>query len=346
VNLLKKIWKSNFLIRLRSWEYWPFGVLYAPIFLYWLWLSIKARSILYFTVSNPKIENSGMLGESKIKILDQIPSQYIPKTILISAKSRLSTVIDKIDRANIGYPFICKPDVGERGWKVEKIQNEEDLKKYLRSSKHNFLVQEYIDLPLEMGVFYYKYPDQNKGTVSSIVLKEMLGITGDGKSTLRELILNNNRAKLQSEILLAKYKGKLEEILSKNQRIELVEIGNHCLGAKFLNGNKYINPKLNNLIDRISNQVPEFYFGRYDIRVKSIEDLYDGKIKIMELNGAGAEPAHIYEPGFPLFKAYKVIFHHWKVLYEISRINRKRGFKYLSVKQGWKEYKRARVLTS
>ncbi|MDX1627770.1 MAG: hypothetical protein R3345_03670, partial [Fulvivirga sp.] len=75
MGLFNKILRSNFFIKLRSWEYWPFGLVYAPIFVYWVWLSLKARSLLYFTVSNPGIENGGMLGESKIKILDLIPEK-------------------------------------------------------------------------------------------------------------------------------------------------------------------------------------------------------------------------------------------------------------------------------
>jgi hypothetical protein len=31
--------------------------------------------------------------------------------------------------------------------------------------------------------------------------------------------------------------------------------------------------------------MPEFYFGRYDIKTKSVKDLYEGKFKIIELNG-------------------------------------------------------------
>jgi len=346
VNLFKKIWKSNFLIRLRSWEYWPFGLFYAPIFVYWIWLSIKARSILYFTASNPNIENGGMLGESKFKILEQIPSQYVPNTILISPKVDFDGLLIKIKQAKINYPFICKPDVGERGWRVKNIANDEELKSYLQSSKYNFLIQEFIDLPIEMGIFYYRYPNQKNGVVSSIVIKEMLTVTGNGKSKLSELIMSSDRAKLQWNDLREKYKDRLDDVPPNNQRIELVGIGNHCLGAKFLNGNEHINESLTELINIISNQISEFYFGRYDIRVNSIDDLYKGKIKIMELNGAGAEPAHIYEPGFSIIEAYKVIFHHWKVLYQISRINHKRGFNYLSVKQGWREYKKARKLTS
>ena len=55
----------------------------------------------------------------------------------------------------------------------------------------------------------------------------------------------------------------------------------------------------------------------------------------MELNGAGSEPAHIYQPGFPLLKAYKVLFSHWKILYQISKINHLNGYPYMTLREGW-----------
>jgi hypothetical protein len=62
-----------------------------------------------------------------------------------------------------------------------------------------------------------------------------------------------------------------------------------------------------------------------------IEDLYEGKVKIMELNGCGAEPAHIYHPGFPLWKAMGILFTHWKNIFRISMQNHKRGSRLYAV---------------
>jgi hypothetical protein len=67
----------NFWTRLTNWEYWPFSVIYFPVFFYWLWLSVKARSLFFFSAANPSIESGGMLGESKYRILKNVPDgQY------------------------------------------------------------------------------------------------------------------------------------------------------------------------------------------------------------------------------------------------------------------------------
>jgi hypothetical protein len=67
----------NFMTRLTQWEYWPFEVIYLPIFVYWLWLSVKARSLFFFSAANPSIENGGMLGESKLRFSTGSP---LPQT--------------------------------------------------------------------------------------------------------------------------------------------------------------------------------------------------------------------------------------------------------------------------
>lgn len=296
--------------------------------------------MLYFTASNPGIENGGMLGESKIKILNEIDDSLIPNTIFIKLGTSVDEVASQVQASFKSYPIICKPDVGERGWKVEKIKSEKELISYHQSITVDYIIQEFLTEPVEMGVFYYRYPNKSNGLVSSIVIKEMLNLVGNGSSTIQELILANDRAKLQWHTLKIRYQDQLNDILEEGQKIELVAIGNHARGTKFLSGNHLINQNLNDTFDKISKQIKGFYFGRFDIKVQSVDDLYNGKIKIMELNGAGSEPAHIYHPGSSLWSAYKVIFHHWKVLFEISVANHKSGVPYLPLKEGLAIYRK------
>ncbi|CAG4990695.1 hypothetical protein DYBT9275_00593 [Dyadobacter sp. CECT 9275] len=335
--------RSARLIRLRSWEYWPFAVVYIPVFIYWLWLSIKARSFLFFSASNPSIESGGMLGESKIDILDLISDEYKPLTLFINRKTDRRDLPEKLRFAGLNFPVIAKPNAGERGWGVEKIADLNALEQYHSKTPVDYLIQEYIHYPLELGVFYYRMPDQPGGTVSSMVQKEFLSVTGNGRDNLAELILANDRAVLQWERLKVKYATSLTTVPGMHEKITLVSIGNHCLGTKFLNANHLITPALTAVFDRISLSVQGFYFGRYDLRCTGLEDLYQGKnIKIMELNGAGAEPAHIYQSGFSILEAWKVLLRHWHILYKISRFNNEKGTPYLTFKEArviWKRTK-------
>lgn len=280
----------------------------------------------------------GMLGESKHDVLKLIPDQYKPKTKLVEYPADKERVLDIMRHNHFRFPVIFKPDLGERGFMVKRIFNEKDIEGYLEKLKANFIIQELVDLPVECGIFYTRFPNEKDGKVTSVVLKEMLTVKGNGIDSLQDLIQSKSRAKLQWEKLKEVYLEKMPKIIPKGETIELVAIGNHCLGTKFLNGEHLINEKLSQTFDSISKQIEGFYFGRFDLRCACIADLYEGKIQIMELNGCGAEPAHIYHPGFSLWKALRTLATHWKSMFVISVQNHKRGVPYLSFKEGKRIY--------
>jgi hypothetical protein len=338
--------RPDFWIKLTSWEYWPFGIVQFPLFFYWLWLSLKARSFFFFSASNPGIYTGGMLGESKFDVLALVPDAVKPRAIRVRLPARKESVLQQISDAGLELPVVFKPDLGERGWMVRIIRSAQDIDRYLEEIRIDFIVQELVTLPLEFGVFYIRFPDEENGYVNSITGKEFLYVTGDGTSTLQQLILTKDRAKLQWPVLSIQYKDQLGTVLPAGKKLELVPIGNHALGTTFLNGNHLITDKLNASFDSISKQIPGFYFGRYDLRCASLEDLEQGRVKIMELNGCGAEPAHIYHPGAPLAEAVRVMFRHWRDLYRISKQNHLRGVPYISLREGLEVYKRFRALRS
>jgi hypothetical protein len=346
MNLLTRIARSDFFIKLKSWEYWPFGILQAPLFFYWLWLSLKARSLVFFSASNPGILMGGMFGESKFEVLEKVPASVKPATILVRKQADVGEIMTQMEQAGLQFPVIAKPDLGERGWMVKRLKSKSDLDSYLSEIKIDFLIQEFVDLPLEFGVFYVRYPNEPAGRVNSIVGKEMLNVTGDGQKTLRRLILEKERAKLQWNVLKDVYKERLDEKPSAGETMELISIGNHCLGTKFLNRNDLITPELSASFDRISRQVEGFYFGRFDLRTASHEDLALGRVKVMELNGCGAEPAHIYQPGFSFLKALTVMFKHWSDIYRISVENHKQGVAYISLREARSIFKKFKSLNA
>jgi len=330
-----KLWNrfrsSNFLIKLSNWEYWPFEVIYAPVFVYWLYLSLKARSLFFFSAANPGIETGGLIGESKIKILQKVPAQYLPKTVYISQGESMITILNKLDMADIPFPLIAKPDIGSRGLLVKKIKDKTELITYLSSKHVDFLLQEYISYPLELSILYYRFPNEPTGVISSITIKRYLSIQGDGKSTVLELIKGFDRAKLQLSTLMVSHKRIMDDVPEDGETIELVPIGNHCRGATFYNGNHLIDKSLTTTFDQISHQLDGIYFGRFDIKCKDIENLRQGKkLKILEINGVGAEPAHIYDPKYPLLLAFKDILSQWKIIYQISLFNRRQGTNFMS----------------
>jgi len=154
----------------------------------WLWYSLREQSLFYFSASNPGIYTGGMMGESKSEVLSLVPDELKPKTILIKLPSSTESILKRMNETGLEFPVIFKPDLGERGWMVRKINNAQDLAQYLSEINVDFLIQDLIELPLEFGVFYVRFPSEQNGFVNSITGKEFLFVEGDGKKTLYELI--------------------------------------------------------------------------------------------------------------------------------------------------------------
>jgi hypothetical protein len=270
-----------------------------------------------------------------------LPSAYYPRTLLFKTSSTAAEILEQVKQNDFKYPLIGKPDIGMQGIAVKKLENESDVIDYYKSSQVDFLVQEFIHLENEVGIFYYRYPGAEKGHISGIVSKEFLAVTGDGVAPVEELLQKDQRFILQLPFLKKTNNILLQQVLLKGTIKLLVPYGNHARGAKFIDASHLINEKLENTIDGICKQVNGFYFGRMDLRYNTWEELEQGKnISIIELNGAGSEPTHMYDPKHSLFYAWKEIIRHWKILATISRINHKQQqIPYMSFTEAKKMFK-------
>ncbi len=341
-----KLFNSPFWTKWGSWEYWPVYITNIPTVLYWLYYALKSRKLFFFSVVNPVIETGGVLGESKINILRRIPAQYLPKTVFVSRQTpeSIETLLGRLTEAGINFPLIVKPDIGERGFLVEKLEKPEELEQYAATMTVDFLVQEFVDSPVEISVFYYRMPGAKRGTVSSICVKEMLCVTGDGQSTVEELMEANPRASLQLERFREDHPDMLQATLPAGKSQLLEPIGNHCRGTKFLNGNHHIDDQIRGVFDTVGMQMDDIYYGRFDMKCDSIEDLRSGKgFKILEFNGVAGEPAHIYDPSYPIRHAYRDIRRHWGVIYEISKVQIKKGVVPMSWREAWESIRNYRA---
>lgn len=336
MNWWQRFLHRPFFIKLLHWEYWSMNTVYAFIYPVFAWLCVRSGFKFFFTAANPTIKNGGFLLESKKEIYDMLPVAYHPKTLLFAGGTPASQVINTIKEKNLSYPLMAKPDIGMRGLAAKKLENEADVVKYIPCFSINFLIQEFIPLENELGIFYYRYPGEAKGYISGIVAKEFLAVYGDGQSTLLQLLQRDKRFVLQIPSLQKEYGDEMNNVLEAGEKKLLVPYGNHARGAKFLDYSHLIDEELTKTIDVICQQVPEFYYGRIDLRYNTWEELKQGKnISIIELNGAGSEPTHIYDPKHSLFFAWKEIIRHWVLLYRISKINHQKGFAYMSASDGF-----------
>lgn len=323
--------------RWLHWERLPFKVLYFPLSFIWVWYCLRSRSFWFFSSSNPTLTFGGFQGESKKEMYEQLPKDLYPKTIYIEPGITFEQVKKQFSDAGFSYPFVVKPDVGMKGILFRKIEHEEQLEKYHQRIPVEYIVQDLIEMPIELSAFYYRFPGEKNGVITGFIQKELLEVHGDGKSTLWELILAHPRARLRLEEMKQRHEHRLDRVLPAGQHFYLSYAGNHNRGARFINLSHEIDERLTKVFDDLSNFSGQFFYGRYDIKCHSVEELKNGKgFSILEFNGAGAEPNHIYDAGFTLAQAYREILKHWKVLFEISRYNHRNGTPYWGFLKGWR----------
>lgn len=335
MNVFQRLLHRPFFIRLFNWEYWSHMAVYIWIYPLWFYPSLRARSFFFFAAANPRIRNGGFLNESKKDLVDLIPAAWHPRTVFFSLPANGDIVLAALKRQGLSFPLIGKPDVGGRGRGVKVLADETAVRQYVSQACLDFHIQEYVPWKNEIGIFYYRYPDRPCGCISGIVKKEFLSVTGDGMHSIRQLLEKDKRALMYLDSLEAMHGADLQQVLPAGERKVVSPYGNHARGALFLDHSHLADEALHAVIDELCRQIPEFYYGRLDIRYNTLDDLKQGRnFAVIEVNGAGAEPTHIYDPRHSLFFAWKEIVRHWLILGRISRINRRRGHPYLTWKEG------------
>ena len=303
---------------------------------------MRARSPWFFTAANPTLTFGGYEGESKMEMYGLLPAETFPKSILITPDSSETEVELLFKATNLTFPVAVKPDVGRMGLMFRKINSIEELLTYHRQIKADYILQEFVDLPLEVSVFYYRFPNQNKGTITGFVKKEHLSVTGDGISTLNDLMHNYSRIQFRLEEMRIKHALMLHHIIPHGEKYVLSAALNLSRGGQLVSLEQEKDERLLRIFDTLSH-TGDFYFGRYDIKCNSIEDLKNGRnYSILEFNGSGAEPHHVYGNGNSFLEAVRILLQHWDILYRISIENNKRNIAYWSFERGLRHLQQAR----
>ena len=205
------------------------------------------------------------------------------------------------------------------------VRSEDELAAYLDTADGRLIAQEYV-AGEEFGVFYIRHPAAERGRIFSITGKRFPVVVGDGRRTLEELILADDRAVCMAAFYMEANFERLDDIPAAAERVQLVEIGNHCRGTVFLDGREHLTPELEAAIEALARRFEGFYFGRFDLRVPTVEQFRAGVgLRILELNGVTSEATHIYAPGASLFAAYRTLFEQWRLAFEIGAANAARG---------------------
>ncbi|MFN2456890.1 MAG: hypothetical protein ABR502_01705 [Chitinophagaceae bacterium] len=318
------------------WEQWHYNVKYVLLSPVWLWYSLRARSFYFFTPANPTLTFGGFEGGPKREIYNHLPKETFPNSIYIDPTWPLQQVEKGLAEAGLSYPIAVKPNIGMMGLMFRKIDNKEELSIYHQTMTAEYILQELVHYPVEVSVFYYRMPAEERGNITGFVKKEALEVVGDGSSTLGTLMQQLlNRPGFKYDEWEAKHRSRLGEIIPAGEIFRLSWVANLSRGARLVSLEEEKDDNLLQVFDRISHASGNLYYGRYDVKCASVNDLKEGKnFSILEFNGTGAEPHHMYGNGNNLFQAFKIIVHHWHILFSIARYHNRQGVKCKTLTEG------------
>lgn len=285
-----------------------------------------------------------MEGEPKKEMYDLLPHDLYPPTFNCLPAENFSSLGKKLEESGITYPFVVKPEVGGQGVLFRKIDTEEEWRFYHERVPVEYIVQSLVYYPMEVSVFYIRHPQSPRGMITGFLHKIPLQVTGDGVHTLEQLVLLHPKGNKRVGEMHSKHRERWNDVLPKGEKYMLSYAANHNRGAHFIDLKEHIDDQLVSIFDKISHQVNDFFYGRYDIMCNNVDELKAGKnFVILEYNGCGAEPNHFYDTGYTLMGAYREILRHWKLLFTISRYNSKQGVKPWPLFKGIRFLRQARV---
>jgi membrane protein DedA with SNARE-associated domain len=332
--------------RFAKWEFWPAWVFYPPVAAYCFWLGVWHRSFALPAIANLNQKNGGIIGESKIGILQELmettpeataEAYFVPEGPVNERAARIENLRA---RHNITAPFVLKPNTAQRGAGFKKVNDLSEIETYLSRVRFPLVLQRYVAGPKEAGIFYYRFAGEPKGHIFGITRKEFPFVTGNGVGTVRELIEVDRRARLIAHTYLIRFGANADRVPAAGERVRLVEAGNHCQGCEFRDGSDLCTTALLEAFDAISQRLGGFYVGRFDVRYSDDDDLREGKnFQIIELNGAASEATNIYDSHNSLWSAYRTLFRQWRIVYAIGAANRERGFHPPSPCAVWRDWR-------
>ncbi len=319
---------------LSLFEFWPQGLFYAPMVVWWLLLGIRYGDPRYPFIANPGFPLGGFVGESKAAVLARFgpyarsataPFALLPAAPLARRRQTLERALEE-DRLRL--PIVIKPDVGCRGAGVRRITTPDALAAVLALYPEDvpLLAQNWVSAPGEVGLFYARHPDEPEGRLLSMTLKYFPRVVGDGRRSLRALIEADRRARRLFHLYAPRLADRLDEVIPAGEEVVLTRIGAHAKGAIFRDGRAYLTEALRRRIDTLARDIDGFFVGRFDVRFHDFDALCRGKdLVVIEVNGAGAEATHIWDSRYTLAEAWRDLARQYRLLFEIGRVQHRRG---------------------
>lgn len=326
-------WARGTLERLPKW------VICIPIVVQWLWLGVRHGSFSLPTAANPRITAGGMVGEGKLEYfagMGPVARAATARHCGLRVEEGLSceALQDTLTRAGLDFPLVVKPDLGLCGHGVRRLDGLRELRRYIERFPRGetIVLQEYLPQDGEAGIFYARDPVTGEGRLIGLALREFPRVTGDGVRSVGALIAADPRAWRIAASRWHECTHDPSYVPAPGEVVRLSTIGSTRVGALYRDGQGLITAELTRAIDAIARDMPDFHFGRFDVRFESARELAAGRgLRIMEVNGAGSEAIQAWDPRTPLLRGFAIIFAKQRLLFEIAAARRREGSRPLTL---------------
>jgi hypothetical protein len=305
----------------------------VPMVLQWCWLGLRHGSLTLPSAVNPAITAGGLVGDTKSEYFacmgPHARSKVAPFAMLqVAGDDALAIALSAMRDAGLAFPVVAKPDLGWCGFGVRRLDDAGTLAEYLAvyPAGESLMLQRYLDEPGEAGIFYVRHPDQPRGWLLGILLRHYPQVTGDGVRSVAQLIAADarlHRAMRNRREHECQYDP--DEVPVPGDTVRLSLIGSTRVGGRYEDGTALASEMLLVAIEAIARDMPQFHAGRFDVRYRSLQDLRSGRFTIMEVNGAGAEAVHAWDPKYSLRQVYRMVFAKQRLLFALGAVNRARG---------------------
>ena len=159
-----------------------------------------------------------------------------------------------------------------------------------------------------------------------MLLRHSPQVVGDGLRSLAELVAHDVRLRRAlSHPREHECRFDPARVPAAGERVRLALIGSTRVGGRYEDGTELATPELLDAVDAVAADMSQFHVGRFDVRFDTLRDLREGRFTIMEVNGAGSEAVHAWDPKYTVRQVYAMVFAKQRLLFALGAANRARG---------------------
>lgn len=303
-----------------------------PMVTQWLWLGLRHGSVTLPSAANPCVTAGGLVGEGKLEYFRIMGPLALAASaehvgVHISETTCVADLTDAMSRRGLQFPVIAKPDLGWCGFGVNRIADRRALDRYLRSYPRGqtLVLQRYLPEEGEAGLFYVRHPGDTAGSLIGVLLRHYPRVVGNGRDTIESLVAADVRLKRTVSSALHHCEYDPRRVPRAGETIRLSTIASTRVGGLYEDATAAVTPALTARVDAIARDMQQFHVGRFDVRYTTLDALCRGEFTIMEVNGAGSEAVHAWDPKYSIWQVYRIVFAKQRLLFRIADANRRAG---------------------